>query len=396
VSRIAYIGVDRHVHVVAHDGTGSVQLSSEVGHVTGGWGVARPTQDAWAWPVWSPDGTWIAAFSVQPGDQASGPARVRALALDGVRETEWAELPGMSPIYMQWHPGGGALTMLLQHNEELVLAVVRRERLGQLRIVEQGVPLFFNWVPDGSRLLVHAGSRQPGEGRIVLRDPLGGAEDVLYDLPPGSFCAPVFTADLAGYVVRHPGDPLSEVVVSRADGTGRRSLLTRRGLLALLAAPRGLPFLAVSNAPRGEGTPYKGIDRIDLDTGEVTRLTDEDLLAFFWSPDGEWLLTAQVDADNNCLRWHRIDANTGASTFLGTFWPTRDLLFFLHFFEQYGGSHALLSSDARFLVYAGYPAGGGQADLSAPPRIYVRDTSDPERPPWEVGSGSFGVFSPVD
>ena len=57
--------------------------------------------------------------------------------------------------------------------------------------------------------------------------------------------------------------------------------------------------------------------------------------------------------------------------------------------------HSLLSPDGRYLVYAGYPAGGGQADLSSPPRIYVKDTENLAAPPVEVGVGSFAVFSPV-
>ena len=197
------------------------------------------------------------------------------------------------------------------------------------------------------------------------------------------------------YAIRADGDPLSTVVVSNMDGSGRRALLARRGLLALVAAPDALPLLAVSHAPRGEGTPYRGIDRIDLDTGEVFRLCESDLLAFFWAPGGAWLLTVEVDRAQNCLRCHRVDAETGASVRLLTFWPTRDLLFFLHFFEQYAGSHSMLSPDGRYLVYAGYPAGGGQADLSSPPRIYVKDTENLAAPPVEVGVGSFAVFSPV-
>ncbi len=395
MSRIAFVGIDRHIHLVSTDGSGLTQLTSPIGAGTGAWGLGRKAQEAWSWPTWSHDASWIAAFSVEPGDQQTGPARVRALSVDGIRELEWAELQGSAPVYLQWHRSGDALMVLLQQGEELAMGVLRREHLGRMRTIEHGVPLFFNWAPDGSRLACHIGAPRGGPGRLLLRDPLGVAEDILFDEAGGSFCAPVWCGDLLAYAIRPDGDPLSTVVVSNPDGTGRRALLARRGLLALVAAPDGLPFLAVSHAPRGEGTPYRGIERVDLDTGEVCRVVEDDLLAFFWAPGGEWLLTVQVDKQENCLRCHRVDAETGASTFLVTFWPTRDLLFFLHFFEQYASSHSLLSPDGRYLVYAGYPAGGGQADLSSPPRIYVKDTLHPDVPVTEVGRGSFAVYAPV-
>jgi len=396
MNRIAFVGTDRQIHVIDGDGAPARRLTAPLARGVEGWSRYSHATEAWSWPSWSADGRWIGAFSVEPSDNGGAPSKVRALALDGVHEAEWASASGMAPIYLQWHPSGQAQAVLLQQGEDLVLGVLRADRLGQLKVIENGVPLFFNWTPGGERLLVHSGTRGGEDSRLVLRDPLGGGEDVPLPVTPGSFCAPVFAGERAVYVVREPGDPLSTVVTSAPDGTGSRSLLARRGLVAVVAAPQGLPFVAVSHAPRGEGTPYKGVDRIDLDTGEVVRLVDEDVLAFFWTPDGQRLTTAAVDSVNNCLRWQVVDAETGVSRTLGSFWPTRDLLFFLHFFEQYAGSHSLVSPDGTRLVYAGYPAGGGQADLSAPPRIYVKDLEDPEAPPVEAGRGTFAVYSPEE
>ena len=163
--------------------------------------------------------------------------------------------------------------------------------------------------------------------------------------------------------------------------------------MALLPAPNGAPLLAVACAPKGESTPYRGIDLVHLDTGETRALTSGDCLAFFWAPTGEYLLYAVVDSDANCLLWHKVDVETGTNVALGSFWPTRDMLFFLHFFDQYAGSHSLVSPDGRWLAYAGYPAGGGQADLSSPPQIFLKDVTDPTRPPERVARGSFAVFA---
>lgn len=391
---IAFVGIDRQIHLIRPDGSGQSQLTASVPTRLGAWTLLRAPQDAWSWPTWSPDAQWIAAFGVEVTDQGSGPVRVVALSLDGVREVEWAEIQGMAPIYLQWHPEGDALDVLLQQDDELVLGLVERDRIGQLRTLEHGVPLFFTWSPGGERLLVHAGHGSHVDGRIVLRDPLGRAPDVVYDDRPGSFCAPVFAGGRAVYAGRgeRPGE--SVVLASDPDGQHPRPLLTRDGLLAIVAEPGAGPRVAVSHAPRGEGTPYQGIDVVDVETGVVTRVSDQPCLAFFWSPRGDWLLQAQVDADNNCIHWHRVEVDGSAAVHLASFWPTRDLLFFLHFFDQYALSHSLLSPDGARLVYAGYPAGEGQADLSMPPRIWVKDVTDPARPPIEIARGSFAVYAP--
>lgn len=393
MSRIAYVGLDRQLHLVGPRGEDPVQLTVPMPRTGGAWGMLAKPHDAYAWPTWSPKGDWIAAFVVEGDDNETGPVRIVTLSIDGVRQVEWAQIGGMSPIYLQWHPRGEALTVLAQQSSDLVLGLLRRERLGHLRTLEQGVPLFFNWTPSGSRLLVHVGARGTPNGRLVLRDPLGDGEDILYDRQPGSFCAPVFTAGRAVYALRR-SDGSSEVVVSDFAGNHRQSLVSHKGLVAIVAAPHDKPMVAVSHAPRGEGTPYRGIEIVHLETHEVQRVTDADCLAMFWSPLGDYLLYAVVDSVANCLVWHRVDLTGRPPVRLGSFWPTRDILFYLHFFDQYATSHPILSPDGRYVVYAGYPAGDGQADLSSPPRIYVKDVLEIESPPVEVARGAFAVFSP--
>ena len=345
--------------------------------------------DLWSWPTWSPDGAWVAAFAVEGEDEGS-PIRVSTMSVDGVRQVEWALIPQMAPIYLQWHPSGDALTMLLQQGSELSLSVVRKDRLGQVRLIEQGVPLFFNWSTTGDRLLVHAGDKEEPSGRLVLRDPLGDAEDIVYDRAPGSFCAPIFHRGRAVVALRNE-EGGSDVVRCAPDGSDVQILAQRKGLLAIVPMPGDGRWIAVAAAPKGEGTPYLGIELLDGETGESRPLTDAECLAFFWSPVGDRIVYASVDAEANCLQWHVVDLG-GETVSLGSFWPTRDIFFYLHFFDQYATSHPIISADGRWITFAGYPAGGGQADLSAPPRVYVKDLHNPDREPIVAGRGSFAVF----
>lgn len=394
MSRLAIVSLQRQIHVMEPDGRVRA-LTAPLPRVPGSspWSMLQRNQDAWSWPTWSPDGQQIAAFAVEAGDDRSGPARVVVLSLDGVRQTELAELDGGAPIYLQWHPQGKALTVLLQQGEDLSLALLRHDRLGNVRPLEQGVPLFFNWTPDGARLLIHVGVRGADEGRLVFRDPLGTEADELLDRPPGTFCAPVGVAGRAVYALRDQ-EGGSEIVVSDLAGHNLNPLLHRRGLVAIVPAPAGLPLVAVSHAPRGEGTPYRGLDVVNVETGAVRNVRKQDGLAFAWSPDGRWLLHAVVESEQNCLRWYRVPVEGGEAEPLASFWPTRDTLFFLHFFDQYAISHPVLSADGRFLAFAGYPAGGGQADLSQSPRVWIHDIEG--RRTESLSDGSFCTWAPVE
>jgi hypothetical protein len=259
-----------------------------------------------------------------------------------------------------------------------------------MKQVEVGVPLFFNWVPSGDRILLHVGDRGERTARLVLRDPFGPTEDVPYPRQPGSFCAPVFAAGRAAYAVA--GEGHSRVVASGLDGGEPCDLLTANGLAAVVGAPGGRPWVAVSVADKGEGSPYRGIHLVNVHDGTRRRITDIDCMAFFWSPTGDWLLAAQVVADENCLRWWRVGVDGGQPLDLGTFWPTRDVLFYLHFFDQYTMSHPLVSPCGRWVSWAGYPAGGGHADLSNPPRIFVK-RADGGGEAEDIAGGVFSVWS---
>lgn len=393
MTRLAWVTHDRQIAIAGADGRDATLLTADFPVGTGGWSqLARP-QLHWAWPTWSPDGRRVAAFVVEPSDERTGPVRVQVLDVDGVHEELWWESGGVAPLYLQWRPDGGALAVLVQRGDELNLLAVGAGALGRARLVEAGVPVFFHWSAQTGHLLIHASEPGEPQGRLVRRDPLGTADDVLFDRPSGSFCAPVLVAGRAAWAT--PEDGGSLVCVSDEDGAGAHPLLNRKGLVALVAAPAPHRWLAVAASPGGEGKPYDGIDLVDVVTGELRTLTRMPCYAFFWSPTGDWLLVSQVASEDNCLKWWRVPITGGEPVEIGSFWPTRDLLFYLHFFEQYAGSHSLVAPDGRHLVFAGYPAGHGHADLSRPPRVWRKDTTDPEAPAEEVDAGTFAVYSPA-
>ena len=425
-SRLAVVGPGNQLHLIGPQGEDPVQLTIPLPR-NGVWGAVGQTQEFWSWPTWSPDGTRIAALCAQSSDRVAGPVRVICLHTDGVRQEEWAQLHDSLPLYLHWHPSGEHIGMIQQQGEELQLSVISRGRMGAVRPVESGVPIFFAWEPpqdpaeqtERLRMLVHVGGRRtrtgrsgrtPGEpragegregegragefrsGRLLWRDPLGTSEDLPLLQVPGNFCAPIFCGGQA--IISLSGEDGSSIHRLIDDQPGP-ALDLREGLVAMLPSPDGR-WLAITSSPEGEGNPYQGLDLLDMDDEEPQPLplTPSSMLAFFWSPDGRFLIYVVVDREQNCLQWFRLGTDGGLRS-LGSFWPTRDMLFYLHFFDQYATSHPLISADGRWLCYAGYPAGGGHADLSGSARIYVQDLLRPDRPAEELCEGSFAVFSPV-
>ncbi len=321
------------------------------------------------------------------------------MEVDGVEERLLLELSAEVPIYAQWSPDGRSLAVLTQQEEDLRLHVVELYS-GRSRVVEEGVPLFFSWAPGRHALVVHAGSGPRGGGRLMLRSVGLDGEDVVFPAEPGTFCAPLIV----------PGDPpraafvaaasagRSHVVTAHLDGSAPRHVATLRGLLAVVPDLEGRR-LAIGSAPGGESTPYEGVFLANVEGGAIHQLTARPCMAFFWCRGGRRLVVAALDRDAGCARWSRIDIHDADPTEsdeqeLCPFWPTRDQLFQLHFFEQYAPSHALIDPTGRWLVYASFP---DPLDSGADSRPRIEcidlDAADPE--PRTLAHGRFACFAPT-
>jgi len=385
--RIAYIGGDRQLYVLGGPG-GARQVtwsSREAGVMWGGL-----AGDGRIWPSWSPDGRWLASFHTDgSGDDASS-CRISVVEVDGVQEEVLAEIDGALPIYLQWHADNKRLAALVQAEEELQLWTCTLHEVGHKTVVEQGVPLFFSWAPDSHHIAVHAGEpRRRGSGRLMLRNLTPTGEDCVFDDLPGSFCTPIFFGDRLLYVT---GRGLqSHVSVSLPDGSDPQVIASMEGLLAVIPSPDG-EQVAIASAPRGEGSPYRGIWVVGSDGGPVRQVLDGDCQAYFWLPDGTKMVYARVDRKASCLRWFLLDLETGASVSLGPFWPSRDQMFYLHFFEQYYDSHPLISPDGGTLIYAGHPPPSDDSDRSS--RLWKINLYDPGKGASSFAAGTFAVFSP--
>ena len=124
---------------------------------------------------------------------------------------------------------------------------------------------------------------------------------------------------------------------------------------AFLWSPNG-EFLALAGSTRVVtylGLPisvYRDLALFSEGEAAKTILIQDNVIAYFWSPDGSRLAYVAPSRTAGALRWTVVN---GERWPLVDFIPSRDQLAMFQFFDQYAYSHSPWSPDSRSLVFAG-------------------------------------------
>ncbi|HEC63316.1 MAG TPA: WD40 repeat domain-containing protein [Candidatus Acetothermia bacterium] len=246
---------------------------------------------------------------------------VMALGADWEVESQWSfSLEGVEGTPHSLSPDGG---LLLTWSNEVGVCLYRTQDLSPLGCFKplEGAesPLWLRlnsitWSPDGERVLFSVADGrlwqlEVGTGTLEWLPASTAAEYVAFS-PDGEYLA----VGGGGYIVVAPPGALAEAPVARYQGT-LRGLVWRGGALFYgLVPPDGETFEIWQVHPAGVREPtrlwsypypelvlealspdgryaYVGADLVDLESGELERLTGEHTLTgFSFSPDGSaWL-----------------------------------------------------------------------------------------------------------
>lgn len=371
------VGLDRQIHLAGAGGLR--QLSMDLGaDPLLLWGKPDTPRSAWSWPSFSPDRSMLACIELPAGEDLADPARVQVLHVDGLRQQVLFESYGKVPIYVSWSPSGAQLAVVLQDAEELSLVLLSLDGRPP-RELEVGGPLFFSWHQDS--VLVHAGSGGPP--RVVLHRP--DDEDMLLPGQPGAFCVPLAVQDTLWHVERVGG--LEQLVRTQVGGASE-SLQAVQGLVAMLPDHDSL---LLAHAPGGPGSPYQGVHRVDVRSGLSSQVTERPCLAFFPIPQRGEIATVSIDSSRNCLVWHTVDAS-GQEQERAAFWPSKEFLWTLQFFEQFAESHPCVDPRGERLVFAGHAPGADPHRSRSEVFVLDLDSGGPAR---SLCAGSFACFPRV-
>lgn len=335
-------------------------------------------------PTWSPtclDGRRLIAWT-EVGDDGA----MIAVADAGRGEIRRHSSP-VAPFYYYWSPHAAMLAFLGQNAfSPLQMGVLDLHR-ETVEMVGEGQPFYFDWRRDSQAMVAHVGDAM---SLFIHRDGVWSRGDI--PLTPGMFQAPMWASSdgiliaaplLPGAVEVHrrppdaQGDlPGQRLVITDPDGASLRTLADLQGAAAFGLDPAG---------NRVAFTDFAGPLRVlDIEQGISVEVSDRQVAAFQWSPDGNRLLFMEVDIEAQALApkvWDGV-----ATLVFPSFFPTRVfLLQYLPFWDQYSRSLTLWAPGGEAFTY---PAASPDGDW-----IMVQHLQ--ESTPAKVADGVFASWSPA-
>ena len=355
VNRIAFVDLDGQVLSMNPDGSDLQSISAGDGFFT--------------WPTWSPDAKTL-VFSAVEGDRGSVPSII-LYSFDTASKQKkklFVGEPGVAGLlavgvvhYPLWSPDSKRLAFIAVTAAGLTLFIDEVSAATDVEPVLDRGPLWMSWSSNSAYLLVHRGADHflvdTARGNAVERLPVQAIE---YRVPawiPRQDTVTVVSSNGIGLDLGN-----ADVVAGKLGKTRLIATVTREP--AFLWSPDGA-YLALAETVRP--LSYLGLNLFAyrdlrlIPSGAQSKQIElqDNILAYFWSPDSTKLAFVTLAEGANVLRWKLLDVSDGSQTPLVDFVPSPDQLTMFQFFDQYAYSHLLWSPDSRSLVFA------GQLDTSA-------------------------------
>jgi TolB protein len=381
-NRLLVLGDDGNIYVTRPDGNETQALSHDAG-----------PSHLYEQPAWSPLGdrvAWVEA--VDTGNEVTSSLHVSRP--DGSGAVQVATTA--PPFYISWSPDGSRLAYLANGSQGIDLNLFDPGSLSHpIQMLDQGSPLYFSWSPDGQHVLAHVGSDRLS---LIMLD---GAKTDLASRP-ADFAAPLWGPDRASLVYGTVTGGKQRLVVADLNGTAQRELAGFDGHLTFELRPDGQQVAYVDTVLQVPTAAFGPLYVAGAAGSAVQLISEGPVLAFFWSPDGRYLLYLtldQTDVPSGArqasfhlqqdqplwMRWHVWDRwrSIGFERFV----PSQTMLEeYLAFFDQYARSMTLWAPDSSDFTYAGTGEDGQDG-------IWVQNVKE-GTPAVRVAPGVMASWSP--
>jgi len=274
-------------------------------------------------PEFSPDGTRIAFHSNRdpsPGNRG----QIYVMNADGSNPTALTHTNGTN-YGAVWSPDGSRIAFASERDGNAEVYVMNADGSEQTNLTNNpdGYDSGPDWSPDGRYLAYFTGMRRPETDE---HPPPGApyrywdAELYVMDLETGDRTRitqsdrddiyPEWSHDGRRLTFTSSRDGNNEVYVINVDGSGTRRLTNNDVSDTAASFLPGDDFITFRNdAGDGEGD-HSNIYVCELDTGTITRVTDQPGVVYFsasLSPDGQTALFAAFTKDETAFRGERAD-----------------------------------------------------------------------------------------
>ncbi len=398
INRIAVVGPDAQIRSYRPDGSDEQPVSMGDGLFT--------------WPTWSPDGKTVAYSGiVRNGDDEPVVTLFGYGWEDGETRPIHQGEPGYAGLladgvvhYPLWSPDSSKLAFVAVTERQglsLFIDEVNSED-GPAFLLDSG-PLWMSWSTDSSKLAVH---RSVDHFLVSFGDVIAMQK---VRLESNSYRVPAWRPDHSELALSSPigrtGYGLYSAPVTDSGLVLPQPVSDVGPASAFLWSPDGSHLAVVDEVtPVRYGTTpvlvYRQFRLLDSATFSVKAAVNENVLSYFWSPDGTKIAIVTLADAGGDLRWTLLDVETGSTVRLAEFTPSRDQLTMFQFFDQYAYSHLLWSPDSRYLIFSGRLSQSassagfmGQSDRRGS-KIFLIDT-EAVITVDEVTEGVLAFWSPV-
>ncbi len=360
---IAYIGADWNIYTSDQAGKHLTAYTNDAVIPTD----ASQPYHYYVYPTWSPDSGSLGFVGVSgKGNTTSADVYITNVTEDAKKVFTSST---QHPFYLYWSPDNTNLAFLTStaNGQSMVLQSISAESKDST-IIDTGAPYYWSWAPDGKTMIVHTGSSQSAapEHLAFLTVDSEITEDGIESVP-ASFQAPAWSPD-GGHILltRLNDQKKKEIIVTNGRGKFEKVIGTF-DLNTAFAWSNKSDKVAYIEGKESLGAGTLGtLHVIDLATSKDL-FKDDNVLAFFWSPDGEKIAyfipklddssSQQGQSDSTgqaqqqlVLQLKMLDVKTGESKELFTFRPTDQFAGILPYFDQYDQSVTIWSPDNNNLV----------------------------------------------
>ncbi len=348
---LSYVSDQAQIVTVKRDGSNRAIISDDNG--------------LFAWPTWSPDGRKLIYSGLINPDKPDQEINLYLFNMETNSET-LIELGGYKPEgllanglihYTLWSPDNQSIAIIAVTSSGASLFVYHLSDKKPAQLVLGQGPMWIAWSPDSKSLLAHRRFDH------FLIDRINTMEVHDLDISYGGYRAPAWHPfDNSITVAMEENEEILKLfsieVIDHNRVGSTRGLMETSPVPIFLWSPDGT-ILAVSSSARL--LPYEDVEllvsrKLTLlreDDASIPYLIEDNIIAYFWSPDSSKIAYVLASETPGVLRWMLLDVRQGVSRLLADFIPSREQLTVLQFFDQYAYSHNLWSPDSSALICAG-------------------------------------------
>jgi TolB protein len=254
-----------------------------------------------------------------------------------------------------------------------------------VKTLAAGQPFYFSWSPDGSQLLAHIDGERVEVYDVSTDEP--GVQSLI--ISGGAFSAPQWAATGEKLVYAVADGQTQRLLLTDPAGQLLQNLTDYTRRVSFLLSPDNRHLAYVTTEMETQAGTLGPLYLVDIETRRTRELSEQPVLAFYWSPDGQKLAYLVLDRIGGRvgLRWNVWDGD--ATREYAGFFPSRELLQnYLPFFDQYAQSHRIWSPDSDALVFAGTLEDGRTG-------VWVQAVDNDEAAaPLSLGAGVSAIWSP--